>query len=290
MMINEVKQIINDYVGYWKSMPIATDSAGPYIHPCDEKDLNGTKASCFRARDKHEYDKVTCSEMVHVDLLPSPYMGDIENAKVLIFMNNPGIGKQERFDKHHKENQNFLGEYNDFERSDLREALIDTLHQQFSNPEHSDYRFAFLNPKFKDTEGGRYIFSKLAKCIEKFNCSPEAKLRDGLKVFANSICFFQMYPYHTGNKPSKYQSMLNSHKRALDFYQTILPKIYDNEDILILVVRGHKHVINFLPESKAGYYFNIKGAPNRARFSFTSDGCFGDKLVQHLIKYGKEKH
>ncbi len=270
---------MNDLIKFWQELD-TNPNKGCYIHPDEKIILKSYKDPFFKGEDKDNYNKTTDNKKLHIDLLPSPYMGDIRNAKVYILMNNPGIGQQDKEKKH------FLGEYDDHANPALWRALSATLKQDFNCEELSEYKFLFLNPIFQNTSGGRYIIRKLNKCISLYDQLKQNN-SDGLKVFSNNICFLQMYPYHSGNNPEKFQNNCKSHLMAMDYYKNLLEPLCYKEDILILVVRGHSHVIDWLPDNKqVGYYYKINGASNRAHFSLENDGCYGRRIVDHLLKFG----
>lgn len=257
------------------------------IHPDDIEKLAPNSALnlnvCIPKSSIDHYDKQADSRRIHVDLIPSPYMGDISNAKVLIFMNNPGIGKQDKFNKSGKLNTSFLGEYADHERDDVRNALISTIKQDMRSTFLQDYRFAFLHPDLHDTEGGKYTLRKFRSSIQHYCQLKSVSMEIGIQDYANNICFLQHYPYHCGFEPEMFQSNLLSHKRMQAFYQELIPIACQREDRLLVFVRGTRHTRELAFGSNVIDYQKLgPGASNRAHFSVKSDGLVGIRIAEHL--------
>lgn len=284
---NDLQAIVDKYVRYWNQEQVFGNVSTHCIHPDDIDELlpNSTLDlnACIPKSHIDHYDKRTDCKKIHVDLIPSPYMGDISNAKVLIFMNNPGIGKQDKFNKSGKLNTSFLGEYTDHERDDVRNALVSTIKQDMRNNFLQDYRFAFLHPELHDTEGGKYILRKFRSSIEHYCDIKEVSMEIGIQDYANNICFLQHYPYHCGNEPVKYQGNLKSHGRMQEFYQNYLPLVCQKSDRLVILVRGAELVRRFVSGRNVIDYTKLKkGACSRAHFSVKSDGLVGIRIAEHL--------
>ena len=113
----------------------------------------------------------------HLNLLPQPFHGDLENAEILLLLANPGLSACD----YHAE----------FHYPAFREDLIASLRQE--RPEH-----VFLNPKWAWTSGFVWWESKLrdvARLIssERFDGNYGRALAD----LARRIACIELVPYHS---------------------------------------------------------------------------------------------
>lgn len=285
-----LKSAVNKYVKYWDQEQVFGSSSMHCIHSDDIETLAPNSSLdlnvCFTQSQIDQYVKKADSKKIHVDLMPSPYMGDIENARVIIFMNNPGIGKQDRYTKTGEVEKSFLGEYTDHKRKDVLQALTSTIKQDMQSTLLKDYKFAFLHPELHNTEGGKYTLRKLRASIE-FYCKENYVSKEiGIQHYANNICILQNFPYHCGFEPKKYQSNLKSHSRMQEFYQEIVPILCRMEDRLVVIVRGSKLLREFASGSNVIDYMQLeKAACLRAHFSVKADGKVGIAIAEHIIKH-----
>lgn len=104
---------------------------------------------------------------VVLDLLPEPYIGDVE-APVIFLSKNPGV--DQKSDKYWHS------------RPDFQNLLKDNLIQV-----ESEYPFFHLNPAIKDAPGAAWHTSKLNRLI----------VETSLKTVAQNVCSIPFFPYHT---------------------------------------------------------------------------------------------
>lgn len=269
----QLKHLVEDYVNFWKEMKNLKQGQGPYIHPADRDYLSQKKELWFRAKDASKYDHDRDAKKIHVDLMPSPYMGDIMNAKIIIFMGNPGIEKP-------KKGVATPREYLDHKKTILWDALVSTIHQDFSSPSMADYPYLFLNPEMVDTAGGRYDKSMYGGCIKHL----QNHFQDGRKVLAKNICKIQLYPYHSTSKPGDSKDdpdsfLMNtpSYQRAIKFLAEFLPAIVKEQGKLIIATRWIDCFDGLLRIDD-----NVKIAkyPRLVRTCFSNE--FKDTILQHL--------
>lgn len=83
---------------------------------------------------------------IHSKLLPSPYCGDLRNAKIFILFLNPGF-----------EESNYIDENN----NDVIEAVKGTVAQNFENKIFDSYKQFSFNPLFSNTDGAHWIRKKI---------------------------------------------------------------------------------------------------------------------------------
>lgn len=90
---------MNELANFWKSF---NPNQAPYVHPADwpflevanQKQLRLNRDPIYLTDTNHsgklkEIDKVK----LQLGLLPNPYMGDLDNSKIFIFMLNPGFAE-----------------------------------------------------------------------------------------------------------------------------------------------------------------------------------------------------
>lgn len=159
---------------------------------------------------------------VHLGLLPAPFTGSLENATVVILMLNPGLHPADYF-----------AEYKVHE---YREALLSNLRQSRSRSSHPNI---FLDPEYSWHSGFTYWYGKLRRLIEKYAREHGCSSADSLRVFAQSIAFLQLYPYHSESfgLPHKIKSKLKSAKLARSYaHEVLLPRAQQGR-LLIVVAR-----------------------------------------------------
>lgn len=132
-------------------------------------------ASFIKSKDYAEKN----SQKVHVGLLPRPYSGDIENARIYFLMINPGFGPWDYFAE---------------ENPEYRKDAIQTLKQQRLDLQ---YPFSQLNPKFSWTGGGRYWNKKLAPLIKHIQIENEVSYQEAASWVSKQFAVLELFPYHS---------------------------------------------------------------------------------------------
>ena len=176
----------------------------------------------------------------HLNLIPIPYTGDIEDAKIYILTLNPGF--------------EILDYYAESKDREFKEALINNLRQKLD----VNYPFIFLNPKFLWHGGGQYWEKKLKNVInevtERFKNPEDFEkplgmlentsniYKKALSYVAKKIAVLELVPYHSKsyNLPNKKFKNLQSPKIMTDFVKKeLLPKAKKSEKCIICT-RGSK--------------------------------------------------
>ncbi|MDP2216974.1 MAG: hypothetical protein Q8J68_06815 [Methanolobus sp.] len=275
-MNKKVQNLVTDYVSYWKQMTDLRQSEAPFIHPADKSYFQENIDKWFLRKDLVHYNDITDSTKIHLDLLPAPYIGDIMNAKVVIFMGNPGVDNPKL--------KLQPAEYEDhYNNSLVWDALVATLHQDFSSDKMMNYPYFFFNPQLSHTAGGRYDTTMYRRLIEDI----DSKGLDGRRLLAKNICKFQLFPYHSARKPSiKLVKNTPSYKKNLEFMSSFLKDTSAQEDMLFIVTRGHSEIQAFLPRQKNVFYFIDvdRGASSAAQRRFYH--LIGERLIRHILDYG----
>jgi hypothetical protein len=138
----------------WRRLP----KTGPFVLQCDKGHIQRFNA---QAKPVHQ---------IHLELLPEPYLGDPQQAKVIFLSLNPGY---EEMDSWSLQDKDFV----EASRANL-------MH------ERQEYPFFLLNPKFASSSGGFCWWrDKLKTLIYRY----------GFEKLANDICAIEYFPYHSKN-------------------------------------------------------------------------------------------
>lgn len=158
------------------------------------------------------------SKKIHSGLLPKPYSGDIENARIYFLMINPGFGAWDYYDE---------------ENHDYRNEGINSLFQRKLNQQ---YPFSQLNPKYSWTGGGRYWNKKLAPVIKEVKDQNKFSYQEALSLISQRFSVFEFFPYHsqTFGIPNKVLNILPS---AQIIKKCIVEMAVKHPDRLFIVAR-----------------------------------------------------
>jgi len=141
---------------------------------------------------------------IDFDLMPEPYIGN-PNANVVLLFTNPGLKGNEK--------QN----YEDFPT--MKKVLKRNL-----THENIDYPYYYLNPAFKDTDGGKWIYKRMGRIIKKI----------GPKELSNKIFTIQLHPYHS-NAFEELKETLQGHNYSMSLLSEAIKR-----NALIIFTRSHK--------------------------------------------------
>lgn len=158
----------------------------------------------------------------HLGLVPLPYVGNLETAKIFLLMLNPGFHPGDYF-----------AEYN---VTGFREEVIRNLYQENLNKE---YPFLFLNPQFAWHPGFSYWYGKfysVVKAIEKAN---DITHHQALSLLSQNLACLELIPYHSKSYslPNPIYKALQSPKLMLRFVRDELQERAINGEIGIIVTR-----------------------------------------------------
>lgn len=143
-------------------------------------------------------------QFIDLNLMPEPYIGN-PNANVILLFTNPGLKGNE--------NENYK------EFPELKKVLEQNLtHENF------DYPYYYLDPKFRETDGGKWIRKRMNKIIEIV----------GDKELSEKIFTIQLHPYHS-NEFKDFNEPLLGHNYSM----FLLSKAIERK-ALIIFSRSHK--------------------------------------------------
>jgi hypothetical protein len=219
----------------------------PFLFPGDEDVINenGKNTTCYQSfkdfiesrdfgsRDDHK---------LHLGLIPTPYMGNLEKGSIFILMLNPGLSP--------------LTYYAEHDNDEYSAALKSNLHQENLD---ENYPFMFLNPNFSWVSG--YWMGKLYRTIEKLSNDLKIEFKMALSRFAQETCVLQLLPYHakTFGLPETALKKLSSVKLIKKYvHDIIVPKVKNNQALIIVArkvkfweLSNHHNIIKYDgPESR----------------------------------------
>lgn len=116
-------------------------------------------------------------EALHLSLIPTPYMGNLRDAKVLLFIANPAFSDEDYYFE---------------DQPGIREKLIRNLSQE----PNGDFPFFFLNPTLAWSGGFRWWQRRLRPLLEVLVSRGKTNLQ-GMEFLAQSIAAVELIPYHS---------------------------------------------------------------------------------------------
>jgi hypothetical protein len=117
---------------------------------------------------------------VEKGMLPEPYQGHVDSAKVIFLMLNPCFDET---DKKFYANKEYYDE------------VLDTINQDLDK----EYQFSILHPKWSTSPASRYWRRQMGKYAEAISSIKGISFEAGMKVVANNIATVELFPYHSKN-------------------------------------------------------------------------------------------
>lgn len=195
---------------------------------------------------------------LQLGLVPQPFMGDLEAAKVVVLLLNPGLAPAD-----------FHAE---FEHPAFRDALLQNLRGELRDTE---FPFLFLDPAWSWTGGYAWCYRRLRRIIACFE-KPLGSRRAAQSFVAKNIAFLELIPYHSKDKPANFRQ-LKSVALAISAAATLR-----RMGKKIVIARAHEH---WGLEESAGHVCNC---PKSRGVNFpltkpkTGTPLVGDFIVQAL--------
>lgn len=154
---------------------------------------------------------------LQLGLVPQPFMGNLEAAKVVIVLLNPGLAPAD-----------FHAE---FEHPAFREALLQNLRGERRGAE---FPFLFLDPAWAWTGGYAWWYARVRRIVSCFE-KAQGSRRAAQSFVAKNVASLELVPYHSQNEPRRYLQLpsVGLATRAAAALQGAGKKI--------AVVRGHRH-------------------------------------------------
>ena len=164
-----------------------------------------------------------------LDLFPTPYMGDIKNAKLVICMLNPGFS---------------FADLRDHRDPGLRSALKKNLRQDFHHDKKDEFRFPFLDPQFCWTSGFNYWYRRFHPLIKELTTRKKEngecwEKKEAMRCIANQTAVVELFPYNSKNFDTNNKSLgCPSVAKAKAWFRETRDN--PNRNKLIVLCRGAK--------------------------------------------------
>jgi hypothetical protein len=198
---------------------------------------------------------------LHLNLLPTPFMGHLKSASVFLLMLNPGFGPHDC--------------YGEYEVPVYRAALVDNLRQTDSN------KFLFLNPRFSWHGGYAYWHAKLQSVIRSFARSADKTYREAREHIQSRIAAIQLVPYHSESFALRDRTLneLRSAQLSRAFVRDVLLPQARRGESLLIVTRAVKHWE--LPKQVKNV---IVYSPAQARSAHLGENSEGGRAILDFLK------
>jgi hypothetical protein len=214
---------MHSFISTWK----AYQPAPPYVLNSDRA-LLGRPDLTVRIEDWSSYINnpnfgAPETKQLNVDLLPMPYVGDLESATIYLLMLNPGLAPSDYYGEH------MVPEY--------RSALLWNLRQVPGS------EFIFLNPAFSWHGGFLYWHAKLGKLIGQLANELHCTYGEARELMQKRVAAVELVPYHsaTFGLPGSVLTKLASAELARQYVHDVLVPKAMNGKCLIVVTRAVKH-------------------------------------------------
>jgi hypothetical protein len=251
----------------WKS------DSPPFYLAGDEELASGSKSSALMAnyssweaftRDP-DFGK-SGDRRFHLGLVPVPFTGDLERAKVVLLLLNPGL-----------EPGDYSGE---MKVPGFRDRLADNLRQDFSTTE---FPFVYLDPAVAWHPGYRWWHGKFQRVIADLAKLWHVSYADARRHFAKTMACVELVPYHSVSYSlsDRIRESLRSTRLAREYVRTVLRPRSEAGEVLIVVTRQDKAW--GLAESK--HVITYSGSERRAAH-VTPRSRGGGKIVEFLTDLG----
>lgn len=223
----------------WEKRP-----GGPYVFPGDEF-LVKKEAEEWVCKNQRFAEWVTKPEFgkavdkrLHLDLLPSPFWGNLERSSVFLLMLNPGV----RPSAYYLE-ENFAV---------VRQEKLKILRQENGQ---DNYPFLPLDPQFSWLAAADYWRKKFKRILLTLQEEHRYSYQGAAQLLAQNVACIQLVPYHSKNYdlPRKISQNLAAKQMTLDYVKQVLVPKAEAGEATIIVMRGvkawglsnHKNVINY---------------------------------------------
>ncbi len=116
---------------------------------------------------------------VHLSHLPAPFWGDLNRARVLIFLKNPGLGNSDYY----------LESQTDFRKAHL--------HGLRSSAKRVRFPFIHLDPRFSWSDAFQWWEQRLRPILDILTSEDGFTYQQALQILAQRIAAVQLFPYRS---------------------------------------------------------------------------------------------
>lgn len=159
---------------------------------------------------------------LHLGLIPVPFAGDLERAKVIVLLLNPGL-----------EPDDYFGE---FKVPGFRDRLVDNLRQDFNRTE---YPFVYLDPAISWHSGYRWWHGKFQGVIVGLAKAWDVSYAEARRHLARLLACVELVPYHSVSYglSARIRGGLRSTQLAREYVHDVLQPRSDTGEVIIVVTR-----------------------------------------------------
>lgn len=205
--------------------------AGPHLHPDDLEwfkenkwDIQRQAAESFDGFVKGGRLGADVDRQPHLSLLPSPFHGNISEAKIFILLMNPGFTTSDYYAE---------------EDPAFRAASISNLLQNHPNVE---FPYFSLDPKFAWSGAYQWAESRLRPILQRLKKERHCTYYEALAFLSKQIAVIELIPYHSSNG-QVFSGRGNPWKNlpsAMAARQFVRRLCQSPRQPLIIVARSHK--------------------------------------------------
>lgn len=197
----------------------------------------------FNLRNKHEKFKI------HKNILPFPYLGNVNNPQILILVNNPG-----------------------FDNKEFKNGFYGNFHEEIiASYEGNKPMYCFDDDYIKFSD---YWFKKLKSLISQFSKEEVSKKIGIINYFPYSSEKFKDF-----TKKEKSRFLVNGYLKSQEYNFELIRNAIISKT-LIIIVRGKNNWFSAIPELKE--YENTFSTNSYLNSSISENNCTGfyDKILK----------
>jgi len=233
---------------YSDSQPLLTgwkrvaDSSAPYLFPEDKFLLEQTdQIALHKSFDEFVKSKdfgVSGSTKLHLNIMPEPFLGDIENAKIYVLMANPGFGPEDYLG----------GEASPYFRERLKENLRGQAHNH-------EFPFLYLDPQLSWRGGFTWWERKFHTIVQDVEKNRQVTYAEALQFLAQRVAALELVPYHSAKfgYDKHLHGRLASVQAVTSFlHDIIVPRVKADEALIIVAraaaqwgLRSQKNIVQY---------------------------------------------
>lgn len=164
------------------------------------------------------------ADKFHMSLLPSPFHGNLTNAKILILLMNPGFIPSDY--------------YADQDRA-FRTACISNLRQTNGK---SQFPFFGLNPKFAWSGAYQWAERRLRPIVQRLQKHHDCTYYKALAIMSKQIAIIELIPYHSsgGNAFAGWGNAWRDLPSAIEARNYVKGLCKSPRKTLIILARSHE--------------------------------------------------
>jgi len=158
---------------------------------------------------------------LHLSLIPTPYLGNLRDSKVLLFLANPGFADTEYYFE---------------EQPGVREKLINNLYQE----PNIDFPFVFLDPRLAWSSGFQWWQRRLRPLLDVF-ISRGIRPIQAMELLSHRIAAVELIPYHSRDGSELKGVVKEPRMPSVSEAREFLARSSHNREKLTVLLRSHQN-------------------------------------------------